>query len=375
MTGERVLVTYRLAGSVDECRALAQAMCVEQTIEFPADLVWKQEITDEIVAKVEKVEDLGGSCRVRLAFAPGVAGRELTQLLNMVFGNASLLPGVRVERVELPRTVLDCYRGPRFGRAGLRRLAGVFHRPLLCSALKPMGLSAVELADLAGQFAAGGLDMLKDDHGLADQSYSPFDERVPRCAEAVQEANTRTGSRTLYMPNVTGPHGEIVERAMRAKEWGAGGLLVAPGLVGLDAMRALADLDELGLPVLAHPALQGSFVVSPAQGVAHDVLFGLFDRLAGADGVIFPNYGGRFSFSREECLSIASASGAPLGALRPSFPAPAGGMTLAQVPEMVEFYGQDVVLLIGGDLHRGAGGLADNCRFFRESVERCATGG
>jgi hypothetical protein len=31
----------------------------------------------------------------------------------------------------------------------------------------------------------------------------------------------------------------------------------------------------------------------------------LFTCVAGADGVIFPNYGGRFSFSRAECASIA----------------------------------------------------------------------
>jgi ribulose-bisphosphate carboxylase large chain len=375
MADDRVRVAYRIAGSLDECNSRAQAICVEQTIEFPADLVRKPEITDEVIGKVEKIEDLGGCCRVEIAFSPVVAGRELTQLLNMIFGNISLLPGVRVEEVELPRAILDCYRGPRFGCSGLRKLTGVARRPLLCSALKPMGLSAVELAELAGRFAAGGLDLLKDDHGLADQSFSPFDERVRRCAEAVREANARTGSRTLYLPNVTGPHGEIVARALRAKAWGVGGLLVAPGLVGLDAMRELADLDELGLPVLAHPALQGSLVVSPTQGVAHGVLFGLFNRLGGADGVIFPNYGGRFSFSRGECRAIASACRAPLGELRPALPIPAGGMTLVRVPEIVEFYGSDVVLLIGGDLHRGLDGLADNCRRFRESVEGGVTSG
>jgi ribulose-bisphosphate carboxylase large chain len=32
---------------------------------------------------------------------------------------------------------------------------------------------------------------------------------------------------------------------------------------------------------------------------------------------------------------------------------PAGGMTLARVPEMLDFYGPDVMLLIGGSLLAG----------------------
>jgi len=362
-------------GSEKECRERARAICVEQTIEFPADLVWKREITDRIVARVENLTEEEGGCLATISFSTDVVGSELTQLLNVVYGNISLLPGIRVEEVTLPQELLEIFPGPGFGRAGLRELVGVPRRPLLCSALKPMGLSARELAELAGQFAAGGIDMLKDDHGLVNQSFSPFSERVRRCAETVREVNERTGSKTLYFANVTAPHPEILDRAMDAAKVGAGGLLVAPGLTGLDAMRELTGPNGPGLPVLAHPSLQGSLVVSPSHGMAHHLLFGLFDRLAGADGTIFPNYGGRFSFSEEECASIAHAALKPLCGLKPCLPAPAGGMTLARAKEMIEFYGPDVILLIGGDLHRGSGTLADSCIRFRETVEDALTSG
>ena len=39
-------------------------------------------------------------------------------------------------------------------------------RALTCSALKPQGLPAAALADLARRFAQGGIDYIKDDHGL-----------------------------------------------------------------------------------------------------------------------------------------------------------------------------------------------------------------
>ena len=38
------------------------------------------------------------------------------------------------------------------------------------------------------------------------------------------------------------------------------------------------------------------------------------------------------------------------GGLKASVPVPAGGMTLDRVSEMLDFYGQDAMLLIGGGL-------------------------
>ena len=190
------------------------------------------------------------------------------------------------------------FKGPRFGRAGIRALTGVSDRALLGTAIKPMGLPPAGLAELAYQLALGGIDIIKEDHGLTDQPFAPFAERVPRCAEAVARANRETGYHCLYVPNVTAPADRIVARARQAKDWGAGGVMVAPGLTGWDTLRLLAEDDALALPILCHPALLGTFAVSPDQGMAHQVVFGQLPRLAGADATIFVNYGGRFSFSR-----------------------------------------------------------------------------
>jgi ribulose 1,5-bisphosphate carboxylase large subunit-like protein len=44
-------------------------------------------------------------------------------------------------------------------------------------------------------------------------------------------------------------------------------------------------------------------------------------------------------------------------------------MSLDRVSEMVDAYGQDVVLLIGGGLMTQGSDLAENCRRFRTLVE------
>lgn len=364
LSGERLAVIYRITGATEaEAQARAFDVAVEQSIEFPYEIA-PVNIQQEIVGRIEAVEPCEGAWRFTISYPVEASGYELTQLLNLLFGNSSIKPGIRVERVDLPDSLLAHFRGPRFGVAGLREYLGVQDRPLLCTALKPMGLSASELADLAYQFALGGIDIIKDDHGLADQPFSPFAERVARCSEAVAAANRETGRQAIYMPNVTAPADRLLRQAHLAKELGAGGLLVAPGLVGFDGMRMLADDDALALPVMSHPALLGSFVTSPENGISHYALFGQICRLAGADATVYPNWGGRFAFSRAECASIAAGASEGMGGLQPIFPSPGGGMSLERVPELYEVYGRDVILLIGGGLFKKGPDLIANCREF-----------
>jgi ribulose-bisphosphate carboxylase large chain len=231
-----------------------------------------------------------------------------------------------------------------------------------------MGLTAEDFADLAYQFALGGIDIIKDDHGLSDQPAAPFEARVRACVRAVAQANRRTGFRSVYAPNITAPHAAVTERARFARRAGAGALLFSPGLAGFDAMRAIADDPSVELPILSHPAFQGSYVLSPTHGVSHFALFGQLVRLAGGDASIYPNYGGRFSFSRGECRSIVAGCRAPMGRLRQILPCPGGGMTLQRIPELCRFYGSDVIFLVGGDLLAHGPSIVENCRLFRRLV-------
>ena len=368
-SGERFSVTYRIFGSEQEARAKAEDICIEQTVEFPADCVGAGTIRDNVFGRIETFgRHNADSFHAVISYAVEIAAGELTQLLNVIFGNSSIKPGIRVEYLGLSPSLLRLYKGPRFGREGLRDLLAIPSRPLLCTAIKPMGHSCEELADMAYRFALGGMDMIKDDHGLTDQCCSPYAERVKRCAEAVRKANRETGGRAIYIANITSPYREIVRRAHIAKAAGAGGLMIAPGLTGFDVMRELAEDDGIGLPVLTHPALQGSFVTGHG-GMSHGVLFGQLARLAGADATIFPNFGGRFSFSREECADIVRGTQEPMGRLRPIFPAPGGGMSLDRVPEMMATYGTDLIFLIGGGLFKHGPDLLENCRYFRRMID------
>ncbi|MHB0896383.1 MAG: hypothetical protein ACYC1A_02395 [Spirochaetales bacterium] len=116
----------------------------------------------------------------------------------------------------------------------------------------------------------------------------------------------------------------------------------------------------MNLPIMAHPSFGGVLATSKDSGVSHATLYGTLMRLSSADATVYPNFGGRFSFTKEECVGIARATGETLGSLKPAFPAPGGGMTPERTAEMLEVYGKDFILLVGAGLHRAGPDLTAN---------------
>lgn len=372
LSGDRFCATYHLTGDEAAARAKANDIIIEQTVEFPAELVPPGDIRDHIFGRIEEFSPLepGQRYAAVISYANEVAGQDVVQFLNVVFGNISIKPGIRLVELALSESKLAEFRGPRFGRQGIRDLVRVYGRPLMCSALKPMGLSAADLAQMAYEFALGGLDLIKDDHGLADQTFAPFRERVERCAEAVARANAQTGLNCQYLPSITTRVDRVQEYAHLARSVGAGGLLICPGLTGFDLLRVLAEDDSLALPLMSHPSFYGSYVMSPDAGIAHAVLYGQLQRLIGADMTVYPNFGGRFSFSIDECRAIVRATEQEMGSLKSIFPSPGGGLTMESLPQAQSVYGQDVIYLVGGGLHRHSRNLTDNVRYFLDLLQQ-----
>jgi len=369
LSGNRFSVVYRLSGDEKTAWDKAADICAEQSVEFPCRLLPPGVIPEKIVGHIENFQQENEeSWLATIHFAEEIAAGEFTQFLNVLFGNISIKQGIQVAAVHPSAGILAKLPGPRFGIEGIRAIVGVPNHPPLFTALKPMGLSAQNLANLATRFVEGGIDIIKDDHGLSDQIFAPFEERVRLCAEAVHAANAKFGRKAIYVPNITAPFEELLDRAWQAKEFGAGGIMVSPGLTGLDALRMLAK-KEIGLPIFAHPAFIGSYVMSPVQGICCGVLFGTLMRLAGADATIFPNYGGRFPLSVDDCLGIVTACKEPLGSMRPIFPSPAGGMELKNIREMVDRYGNDMLVLVGSGLFGCGPNLLENCRRFLEVLD------
>lgn len=358
---DRIRVTYRMKPVHGESPAqAARRIALEQTVELPAGC-YPPEIEERSVGRVDEAGVLSdGRWQVSLSYAARLAPRDVPQLLNLLFGNISLFAGVALVEATFPEDTLRWLGGPRFGMDGLRALSGVDRRPLLCSAAKPVGLSPRALADRCAALARGGIDVVKDDHGIADQQTAPFAERVERCQEAVSRANAATGHRTLYFPNVTAPVEQVPQRVEVARSLGCRGVLVSPFLTGLDTLRWLAE--HSGLALLSHPTFAGGFV-QPGHGIDGRFLFGTLLRLLGSDGVILINAGGRFPVPEDQALATAQRLRDRALPTPPSVPVLGGGVAVGEIPRWVERFGTDVMFLVGGslyaqgDLERAAAGL------------------
>jgi ribulose-bisphosphate carboxylase large chain len=352
---ERFSATYRVGAEARDVQARAQALALEQSIEMPLEAVTQPFVRERVVARVESIEPVPtapGRFDVKLSLATRTTGLEAGQLLNMLFGNCSLQPDVELMDFEPNPELLLALPGPRFGMDGWRQALGLQHaprRPLTCTALKPQGLSPSQLGELAGTFALAGIDVIKDDHGIADQEDARFATRVASVQRAVERAVRQRGpaARAVYAPTLSGGPRRLREQLRIARDEGVGAVLICPMLCGVPTLVELVR-EEAGVPILAHPAFAGSTRIAPA------LLLGRLFRMFGADATIFPNFGGRFSYDRVTCRAIARRAREALGRVAPILPVPAGGMRTERVDEMIEEFGTDVMLLIGGHLLAGA---------------------
>lgn len=360
-------VTYLVRAAAGEVAARAEALLLEQAVELPRAAAARDRwVAEHILGCVEEIRPVAGDLhRVTIAQPLATTAADPAQLLNVLFGNSSLQPDVVLEDVRLPETVFEWLPGPRAGIEGLRTLAGVTGRPLLATVLKPMGLGPKQLAALCGTFARAGIDVVKDDHGLADHPFCPFEARVDACLEAVEAAARETGRRALYVPNLIGTPDRVRRQLEFARLAGVRAVLLSPMLVGLPLLHELAS-EAGGLPILAHPAFGG------VLRAAEPVLFGTLFRWFGADAVIFPHAGGRFSYSLETCRALAGALRAPHPHTRAAFPVPAGGIRVERVAELLELYGPDCILLIGRGLYEAGDALFERTRDLVEQVARTA---
>ena len=353
----RITSVYRVKADASTIETRARGIAVEQSVEMPLEPIDDPFVINDIIGRVEEIKDTGGGWyEVRVGLASITTGCDGGQLINMLLGNTSLQEGVFLIDAEFPPDVIAAFAGPNIGLDGVRARVGA-KGALSATALKPQGTPPATLARLAYDIALGGIDYIKDDHGIADQFYCPFAARLPVIAEAVHMAAKKTGIATRYLPSLNGDLDKMRAQIALCRRHGVDGVLIAPMLCGFAQVQTLKR-ENPDFLFMTHPSMAGGHIDAAFY-------FGKLVRLLGSDASVFCNYGGRFGYTPELCTRISRWCLEETPGLKRCVPVPAGGMELKRVPELLEFFSRDVILLIGGSL------LATKQNITRETAAFC----
>ena len=166
-------------------------------------------------------------------------------LLLSIAGNCFAFPTkMRMLDMYIPEKLAKKFKGPKFGIPGVREILGVYDRPLTLQIIKPkMGMTPEETANQVYQSALGGADLCKDDEMCTELANCSFEARLEAVLKALKKAEDQTGHKTLYMVSITDEVDRVQEKARKACEMGATGLLLAYS-AGPSVLRVLAEDPE-----------------------------------------------------------------------------------------------------------------------------------
>lgn len=298
-------------------------------------------------------------------------------MLTATIGNISMVPNFKLLDLRIPKATLDQYNGPKFGTDGWWKVLGVKKgRPLLNNMIKPCSGYPLEVgAELFRQAALGGCDVIKDDELIASMRYNEAVKRVKAYMKIEKEVYEETGEHTIYTVNVTDRLPRMFDLAKRCVDAGVNGMMVNYLAVGPEAMRALAEDPAINVPILAHMDLAGAFYMSPYQGIASPIILGKFPRLCGADSIVLPfSMGGKAMYMHDRFMNTVRNLTYPMGDLKPTMPMPSGGITPANVADIVNAVGKDIMIGSGGGIHAHPQGPRAGARALRQAIDAAVKG-
>ncbi len=261
-------------------------------------------------------------------------GTNLPALVSTLQGNLYELAqfsGLRLLDFTVPPSFAAAFRGPRFGIAGCRALAGVHGRPLIGTIIKPsIGLSPAQTAAMVKELVEAGIDFLKDDELMANPPHSPFDERVDAIMAVLNAHADRTGRKPMYAFNVSDESDAMLRHYEKVVAAGGTCAMVSLNSVGLAAAKKLCD--QGALAIHGHRNGWGMLNRHPLLGLAFPAYQTLW-RLVGVDQLHVNGIANKFWEPDDSVVaSIAACLRAePLG--KPLLPVVSSGQWGGQAPE------------------------------------------
>jgi len=331
---------------------------------------------------------------IKIAYKPEIFEEgSVPQLLSSIAGNIlsmKVVENLRLQDVSIPKQMLKAFKGPRFGMVGVRKVLKVKDRPLVGTIVKPkVGLSSEKHAKVAYESWLGGCDLVKDDENLTNQKFNPFEKRLKLTMKAKEKAERETGERKEYLCNITAPTcEEMLRRARIAKNLGSSYIMIDIIPTGWTALQTLREAnEELGLVIHAHRCMHSAMTRNKRHGLSMLVVAKL-TRLIGLDQLHIGTVVGKMHGTKSEVLSArdvcvlksikedypANVLAQEWHNIKPLFPVASGGLHPIMIPELLEIFGNDIILQFGGGIHAHPSGTKAGAMACRQALSAALEG-
>lgn len=310
----------------------------------------------------------------------------IPQILSAIAGNIygmKAIDNLRLIDIEFPKSMVNVYKGPKFGIKGIRKLLKVFNRPLLGTIVKPkVGLNPKQHAKVCGESWLGGLDIVKDDENLTNMRFNKFETRVEETLKIRDKIEIETGEKKIYMPNITAPVSEMKKRADFVIKMGGEYVMVDIITLGFSALQEIRDhLDDKNIVIHAHRAMHAAITRDPKHGMTM-LSIAKISRLIGMDQLHTGTVVGKMEGGQKEVVDINkiltkmvieeedySMLHQDWGNIKRTFPVASGGLYPNVVHKLIDILGKDIVIQAGGGVHGHPEGTEAGAKAMRQAVQ------
>ena len=336
-------------------------------------VVWTDRLTacEMYRAKCYRVEPVPGTpgqwfCWIAYdlsLFEEGSLTNVAASIIGNVFSFKPLL-AARLEDMQFPVAYVKTFAGPPTGIIVERERLDKFGRPLLGATTKPkLGLSGRNYGRVVYEGLKGGLDFMKDDENINSQPFMHWRDRFLFVMDAVNKASAATGEvKGSYLNVTAGSVEEMYRRAEFAKQLGSVIVMVdlVVGYTGIQSLSHWCRQNDMVLHL--HRAGHGTYTRQKNHGVSFRVI-AKWMRLTGVDHIHAGTAVGKLEGDPltvqgyyDVCRAAFTKQDLPRGNhfdqdwadIKKVMPVASGGIHAGQMHQLIDLFGDDVVLQFGG---------------------------
>jgi len=313
----------------------------------------------------------------------------IPQLLSGIAGNIYGMKAVKNLRLidaQLPLEFVQANKGPNIGTNAFTEIFKKKEGPITATVPKPkIGMTAEQHIKVAKDGWSGGLDVIKDDENLTNQSFNLFKERVEGMAKVRDQVEQETGDTKDAFINVTAETHEMEKRAKLLHDNGFRYFMVdvvTTGFAGVQTMRNVAS--DYNMAIHAHRAMHAAFTKHDTHGMSMYFLAKLM-RLIGVDNLHIGTVVGKLDSPKDDVLAMRDLLlnksvkeghnnrqylDQEWSNLKPTIPVASGGLHPGTVHEVMRIYNTtNMALQLGGGVHGHPGGTYAGAKATIQAIE------